>query len=68
MFDKLKAAAGVAGLLKDLPRVQARLLEVKEEHFGVLGRTKQCFHSVLGPDAEDAGIELETVFSLCFSS
>ena len=31
MFDKLKAAAGVAGLLKDLPRVQARVAEVKEE-------------------------------------
>jgi DNA-binding protein YbaB len=41
MFDKLKAAAGVAGLLKDLPRVQARLLEVKEE----LGRVQCAGHS-----------------------
>ena len=31
MFDKLKAAAGVAGLLKDLPRIQERVAEVKEE-------------------------------------
>ena len=41
MFDKLKAAAGVAGLLKDLPRVQASLLEVKEE----LGRVQCAGHS-----------------------
>lgn len=31
MFDKLKAAAGVAGLLKDLPRMQERLAAVKED-------------------------------------
>ena len=31
MFDKLKAAAGVAGLLKDLPHMQERLAEVKDE-------------------------------------
>lgn len=41
MFDKLKAAAGVAGLLKDLPRIQARLLEVKDE----LGRIQCTGHS-----------------------
>ena len=31
MFDKLKAAAGVAGLLEDLPRMQERLAAVKED-------------------------------------
>lgn len=41
MFDKLKAAAGVAGLLKDLPRIQARLLQVKED----LGRIQCTGHS-----------------------
>jgi hypothetical protein len=41
MFDKLKAAAGVAGMLKDLPRMQARLEQVKDE----LGRLQCVGHS-----------------------
>ena len=41
MFDKLKAAAGVAGLLKDLPRMQQRLEQVKDE----LGRLQCTGHS-----------------------
>ena len=41
MFDKLKAAAGVAGMLKDLPRMQARLEQVKDE----LGRLQCTGHS-----------------------
>ena len=31
MFDNLKAMTGLAGLLKDLPRLKARLEEVKQE-------------------------------------
>ncbi len=30
MFDKLKAATQMAGMLKDLPRLQAKLAEVRE--------------------------------------
>lgn len=30
MFDSLKNMAGLAGLMKDLPRIKARLEEVKE--------------------------------------
>ena len=41
MFDKLKAAAGLAGMLKDLPRMQERLLQVKDE----LGRIQYVGHS-----------------------
>ncbi|NBX33689.1 MAG: hypothetical protein EBR07_13365, partial [Planctomycetes bacterium] len=41
MFDKLKAAAGLAGMLKDLPRMQERLLQVKDE----LGRIQCVGHS-----------------------
>lgn len=41
MFDKLKAAAGVAGLLKDLPRAKAKLEETKEQ----LGRVHCTGHS-----------------------
>jgi len=41
MFDKLKAAAGVAGMLKDLPRMQAKFVETKEE----LGRIQCTGHS-----------------------
>ena len=41
MFDKLKAAAGVAGLLKDLPRIKAKLDETKDE----LGRVQCTGHS-----------------------
>lgn len=29
MFDKLKGMAGVAGLMKDLPRIKARMEQVK---------------------------------------
>lgn len=31
MFDQLKGMAGIAGLLKDLPRVRARIERVKED-------------------------------------
>lgn len=31
MFDSLKNMAGMAGLLKDLPRIKARMEEVKRE-------------------------------------
>lgn len=41
MFDKLKAAAGVAGLLKDLPRIKAKLEETKDD----LGRVQCTGHS-----------------------
>jgi hypothetical protein len=41
MFDKLKAAAGVAGLLKDLPRIQEKFIQTKEE----LGRIQCAGHS-----------------------
>ena len=41
MFDKLKAAAGVAGLLKDLPRIQEKFVQTKEE----LGRIQCAGHS-----------------------
>jgi DNA-binding protein YbaB len=41
MFDKLKAAAGVAGLLADLPRIQAKFVETKEQ----LGRIQCTGHS-----------------------
>lgn len=41
MFDKLKAAAGVAGLLKDLPKIKAKFEETKEE----LGRLQCTGHS-----------------------
>ena len=41
MFDKLKAAAGVAGMLKDLPRIKAKLEETKEQ----LGRVQCTGHS-----------------------
>lgn len=30
MFDALKGMAGLAGLMKDLPRIKARLAEVKD--------------------------------------
>jgi nucleoid-associated protein EbfC len=30
MFDKLKGLAGLAGIAKDLPRIKARMQEVKE--------------------------------------
>jgi DNA-binding protein YbaB len=35
MFDQLKGMAGLAGLMKDLPRIKEKLEEVKER----LGRT-----------------------------
>jgi DNA-binding protein YbaB len=41
MFDKLKAVAGVASMLKDLPQMKAKLLETKEE----LGRLQCTGHS-----------------------
>lgn len=41
MFDKLKAAAGVAGLLKDLPRIQEKFVQTKEQ----LGRIQCAGHS-----------------------
>jgi hypothetical protein len=41
MFEQLKAAAGMASLLKDLPRIQARLMQVKDE----LGRIQCVGHS-----------------------
>ncbi|MBL9141436.1 MAG: YbaB/EbfC family nucleoid-associated protein [Phycisphaerae bacterium] len=41
MFDKLKAAAGMAGLLADLPRIKAKFAETKEE----LGRLQCMGHS-----------------------
>lgn len=31
MFDKLRNAAGLAGLVKDLPRIRARIEQVKRE-------------------------------------
>lgn len=41
MFDKLKAVAGMASMLKDLPNMKAKLLETKEE----LGRLQCTGHS-----------------------
>jgi DNA-binding protein YbaB len=41
MFDKLKAAAGMAGLLADLPRIKAKFEETKEQ----LGRLQCTGHS-----------------------
>lgn len=31
MFDSLRGMAGMAGIMKDLPRIKAKLKEVKEE-------------------------------------
>jgi DNA-binding protein YbaB len=31
MFDSLKGLAGLAGVMKDLPRIKARMAQVKEE-------------------------------------
>jgi DNA-binding YbaB/EbfC family protein len=31
MFDSLKGMAGMAGLLRDLPKIKARMAQVKEE-------------------------------------
>lgn len=41
MFEKLKAAAGMAGLLADLPKIKVKFAETKEE----LGRLQCIGHS-----------------------
>ena len=48
MFDNLKGMAGLAGIMKDLPKIKAKMEEVKQEKPLNMGWCLDCHRKPLG--------------------